>query len=140
MNLRFDRSSLRPFLPWLAFCLILIPGILLRIFHLIEYAELPLLSAAIGPDVSEYRADAMRLLAGEWFSQKVPIHAPLYGAFLALLMWIADMNDFAVRILQSVLLMVLTALPLFLLARGLAPRMRKKADGARFFLFSPFSF
>lgn len=135
MNLRFDRSSLRLFLPWLAFCLILIPGILLRIFHLIEYAELPLLSAAIGPDVSEYRADAMRLLAGEWFSQKVPIHAPLYGAFLALLMWIADMNDFAVRILQSVLLMVLTALPLFLLARGLVPEEAEKGRRRAFFPF-----
>ena len=107
--------------PWLAFLLLLPPGAVLRLLHLLDYSALPLLATATGPDVSEYHAHAMRILAGELLPADISIHAPLYAVFLAFLLKITAMNYFAVRLAQSILLMILTALPAFLLMRNDAP-------------------
>ncbi len=107
--------------PWLAFLLLLPPGAVLRLLHLLDYSALPLLATATGPDVSEYHAHAMRILAGELLPADISIHAPLYAVFLAFLLKITAMNYFAVRLTQSILLMILTALPAFLLMRNDAP-------------------
>lgn len=72
--------------PAFIFILLLLPGLFLRVYHLADYASLPLLSSVTGPDVSEYHAHAMRILSGEFLPETVQIHAPLYAFFLALLL------------------------------------------------------
>ena len=103
--------------PAFIFILLLLPGLFLRVYHLADYASLPLLSSVTGPDVSEYHAHAMRILSGEFLPETVQIHAPLYAFFLALLLKFSAMGYFTARLLQCVLLMVFTALPVFLLLR-----------------------
>ncbi len=103
--------------PVFIFAVLLLPGLFLRAYHLTDYAALPLLSAVTGPDVSEYHAHAMRILSGELLPTTLQIHAPLYAFFLALLLKLSFMDYFAVRLFQSILLMIFTALPVFLLLR-----------------------
>ena len=105
---------------WIVFLLLLLPGTGLRILHLLDCSTLPLLATVIGPDVSEYHSHAMQLLAGELLPAGVPIHAPLYAAFLAFLLKITAMDYFAVRLVQSLLLMTFTALPVFLMMQNCA--------------------
>ncbi len=115
--------------PALFFPLLLLPGLLLRAFHLADYASLPLISVVIGPDVSEYNAHAMRILSGELLPSTLQIHAPLYAFFLALLLKIFSLDYFAVRLAQGVILMAVTALPVFLLLRN---GRKEEPDGERF--------
>ncbi len=103
---------------WFCFALLLIPGILLRLFHLADFSALPMLSQVIGPDVSEYHRHALRILSGEYLPASVPIHAPLYAWFWAFLLGLTGGELFSARLIQSVLLLIFTTLPVFLLLRN----------------------
>ena len=130
MNIR----DLPPYKQILLFILLLLPGAFLRFFHLLDYSSLPLLTTVIGPDVSEYQAHAMRILAGEILPATIQIHAPFYAFFLALLLKITSMNYFAIRLIQSLLLMILTAAPVFLLLRKIPASEAKEQQ----FCFLPY--
>ncbi len=86
-------------------------GLLLRLIYLLSFAELPLCQFPCGPDIGEYIADMKNVLSPGGHQQPM-IHGPLYGYFLALLNVICGNNLFAVRFLQS-LLVLSAGLPVY---------------------------
>jgi len=88
-----------------------------RIWYLSDFASLPLFGQVIGPDVSEYFAEAQKIRAGQWLPPDVPIHAPLYPYLLAMILTVSNGDLFLVRLIQSLLFALLTMLPVFLMLR-----------------------
>lgn len=107
-----------------AVALILSAGAILRFLHLLDYSQSPVFDSPVGPDIQEYFDWASRICAGEIFWSEVPIHAPLYPFFLALLMQISSMNIFAVRMMQSLFCM-LSFLPFYIILRDVFPSSEK---------------
>lgn len=107
-----------------AVALILSTGAILRFLHLIDYSQSPVFASPVGPDIQEYFDWATRISAGEILWREVPIHAPLYPFFLALLMKISAMNIFAVRMLQSIFCM-LSFLPFYVILMDAFPLSEK---------------
>ncbi|MCI6288749.1 MAG: tetratricopeptide repeat protein [Lentisphaeria bacterium] len=104
--------------PQFHFLLILLAALLLRFLYLADFAQLPLLGQVVGPDVSEYYAEAQRIRAGHWLpADSLSIHAPLYPYVLALFLSLTGGDLFLTRLLQSSVFCLLTLLPLFLLLR-----------------------
>lgn len=88
-------------------------GCCVRGFYLYDLSLLPVGSVIVGPDVSEYYSWACRILAGEYLTETVPIHAPLYAYFLALLSAFCDHQVLEMRFLQSILMMCFTVFPVY---------------------------
>ena len=86
-------------------------GLLLRLIYLLSFAELPLCQFPCGPDIGEYIADMKNVLSPGGHLQPM-IHGPLYGYFLAVLNVICGNNLFAVRFIQS-LLVLSAGLPVY---------------------------
>ncbi|MBO4305361.1 MAG: tetratricopeptide repeat protein [Lentisphaeria bacterium] len=91
----------------------LLVGCCMRGLYLYELSLLPVGGTIVGPDVSEYYSWACRILAGEVFPVSVPIHAPLYAYFLAILAAFCSHQVLAMRFLQSILMMTLTVYPVY---------------------------
>ena len=103
--------------PAAAFLLIFAAAVLLRFLYLLDFASLPLCGQVCGPDVSEYYAQAQQIRAGSLLPPGVSIHAPLYPYFLALVQTLSGGEVFLARLLQSILLALLTLLPVFRMLR-----------------------
>ena len=86
-------------------------GLLLRMIYLLSFADLPLCQFPCGPDIGEYIADMKNVLSPGGHQQPM-IHGPLYGYFLAFLNLICGNSLFAVRFLQS-LLVLSAGLPIY---------------------------
>jgi tetratricopeptide (TPR) repeat protein len=70
----------------IVFWALLTAGALLRMWYLWDYSGSPLFDLPLGADVAEYFARARGFIAGRIFPATPDIHAPLYPAFLALLL------------------------------------------------------
>lgn len=110
------------------FVLIFIAAASLRLMYLFDFLSLPLFGQAVGPDVSEYFTEAQKIRAGEFLPREVLIHAPLYPYLLAGILAVTDGDFFLVRMIQSLLLALLTLLPVYCMLRcraaGLSGRLR----------------
>ena len=78
-------------------------GVALRIWYLWDFSGSPLFALPIGADVAEYCSRAREIIAGRWFAAAPDIHAPLYSAFLALLLKLGDGSVPLVRAWQLAL-------------------------------------
>jgi len=87
----------------LAVWLLLLAGLGLRAWYLWDFAGSPLFDLPLGADITEYYARARGLLAGEWFPAAPDIHAPVYSAFLALLLKLGGDSIPLVRLAQLLL-------------------------------------
>ena len=101
--------------PAAGFMLIFLAAAALRISCLADFASLPLCGQAVGPDVSEYFAEAQKIRAGQWLPHDVMIHAPLYPYLLALFLSVSGGDLFLTRMVQSLFFAFLTLLPVFLM-------------------------
>ena len=90
---------------------VLAAGLLFRFLYLCAFARLPVFLCPTGPDISEYWRISTAFLTGSSVPSEELIHAPLYPVFLAGLRRLACGSLFAVRMLQSA--MVLAAGLLF---------------------------
>lgn len=88
-------------------------GCCLRGWYLYELSLLPVGDVTVGPDVSEYYSWACRILAGEFLPESLPIHAPCYAYFLALLASFTSHHILEMRFLQSLIMMLLTVYPVY---------------------------
>ena len=82
---------------------LVLSGILMRLWYLYDFAGSPLFDLAIGADVGEYHQRARQLLLGVHFPASPDIHAPLYSYFLALLLKLGGGSVPFVRVVQLVL-------------------------------------
>lgn len=105
---------------------VVIVSVVLRIFHLCQYAQLPVFDTPVTADASEYWNDALNILHGG--RPLSAIHAPLYPYFLALLVRVSGGHVFCVRLIQSLLAL---GAGLFL-HRVLASRFRGMYDPMRY--------
>lgn len=96
---------------------ILLAGILLRVLYLAEYSALPVMEHVAGADVSEYYAEAGRILLGQWAPDAASIHGNLYSYVLAFFLLIARGNLFAVRLIQGICFLAGMIVPLYFLLR-----------------------
>ena len=87
----------------IVFWSLLASGALLRVWYLWDYSGSPLFDLPLGADVMEYFARARGFLAGRFFPAAPDIHAPLYPAFLALLLKLGGNSIAFVRSCQLAL-------------------------------------
>ncbi|MBO4632191.1 MAG: tetratricopeptide repeat protein [Lentisphaeria bacterium] len=99
--------------PATGFILIYFAAAGLRIAYLADFASLPVFGQVVGPDVSEYFAEAQKIRAGQWLPQEVMIHAPLYPYLLAFFLAVSGGDLFLTRMLQSLFCALLILLPVF---------------------------
>ncbi|MBO5760931.1 MAG: tetratricopeptide repeat protein [Lentisphaeria bacterium] len=111
--LRSVASSFEGMPPILIPLFALLCGCCLRGWYLYELSLLPVGEMIVGPDVSEYYSHACRILAGEFLPESLPIHAPLYAYFLALLASFTSHQILEMRFLQSLIMMCLTVYPVY---------------------------
>ena len=102
----------------LAFFLLFGMAAAVRVGYILDFVSLPLFNYPIGPDVSEYFAEAQRIRAGEWLPAEAGIHAPLYPYVLAGILSICGGELFLTRLLHSLLFALLTLLPVFQMLRN----------------------
>ncbi len=108
-------------LAFVALCLLL--GAFLRLLHIADYAQLPIFSFPIGPDVSEYEDWAKSILAGIPLWTELKIHSPLYAYFLAGLHKAFGSDMHLIRFTQTAL-NLLAGIPVFLLLRDVCASER----------------
>ena len=106
------REFLRKYLPLAA---AVTAGLVLRAWHLAEFAGLPVFRYVTGADVSEYWSRALAYAAGTG-GLGPGIHGPLYPLFLAGLIRLCGGNIFAIRMTQAALSM-LSVVPFWLILR-----------------------
>ena len=87
----------------IVFWSLLAVGALLRVWYLWDYSGSPIFGLPLGADVTEYFARARDFLAGRFFPAVPDIHAPLYPAFLALLLKLGGASLAFVRSCQLAL-------------------------------------
>lgn len=102
---------------WLVPALILLLAATCRALYLMEYCQLPLAQVAVGADVRGYDTWAREILSGQLLWTKLPLMAPLYPYWLALLYAVTQVNLLWVRAAQlgldlAALLMVYAAVRL----------------------------
>lgn len=90
---------------WQIPLLILFTGMICRVAYLISFAALPLCDNPCGPDIGEYIRHMQCILQGISMPAQEQIHGPLYGYFLALLHIITGGSYFAMRLIQSFLVL-----------------------------------
>ncbi|MEM4248639.1 MAG: tetratricopeptide repeat protein [Candidatus Nanoarchaeia archaeon] len=93
-------------------------GVSVRAFYLAQYSKSPIFDCPLGPDVQEYHARAMEILAGKILWEKPQIHAPLYPIFLSVLYKITSINHFWTRLIQSSLCFISSIPLLWVLLKG----------------------
>ena len=111
--LRIVASTFEGMHPVLIPLFALLCGCCARGWYLYELSQLPVGSVIVGPDVAEYYSWACRILAGEVLPDSLPIHAPCYAYFLALLASFCSHQVLEMRFLQSIIMMCLTVFPVY---------------------------
>ena len=106
--------------------LVIVIGVILRLYYLDQFSYSPLFDNIIGPDSSEYFDWARRILHGQYLYDEVDIHAPGYPYFLALLMKCTNSHIYTMRCIQLFLGMLSLIVLYFNLERylGRFERMR----------------
>lgn len=93
-------------------------GVLIRAFYLAQYSYSPVFDYPLGPDVQEYHARAMEILAGKILWESPQIHAPLYPIFLSALYKITSINHFWTRLIQSSLCFISSIPLIWIISKG----------------------
>ncbi|MEK7469473.1 MAG: tetratricopeptide repeat protein [Planctomycetota bacterium] len=89
--------------PWLAPCAVFAGALAVRLAVAIEaWTRIPFLKAPV-VDGAEYFIRARQVAAGEWWSQKMEIHPPLYGWFAGTVFSMFGDGSFALYAIQALI-------------------------------------
>jgi tetratricopeptide (TPR) repeat protein len=91
----------RPWPGWLGLVAVAVLALGLRLAHLAELRDTPLVAVLIG-DGQQYDAWASRIAGGQWLGTEIFYQAPLYPYVLAIVYSIAGHSPMAVRLLQAI--------------------------------------